>query len=701
MNPAAYLAFLAAALSGALAVAAVARKRRSLASWSFFLGMLLFAVEAACHGISLRQVAPDRIEYWQELAFLTRCLLPAPWLCFSLVYSRGNYRDFLRRWGAGLIVVFLGPLILFAVFGTDLVSVIAPDPPQEEWWLRALPIARGLNGFLLLTAVMVLTNLERTLRSAIGTMRWRIKFLVLGLAIIFAVRFYARSQGLLFAGHALGLVNLETGALLVGCLLIGAAYVRSGFAEVDVYPSRAVLQTSLTLLLAGVYLFIVGVLAQLVARFGGAEAFRFHSFIVLLGVTLLALLLLSDRFRQKLQFFVSRHFQRPQHDPRTIWTRLTLSLANVVDEERLAQAASRVIADTFQTLSISTWLLDHSQQRLVCVTSTQHEQKGDSETKLEIAAAEFIAASPEELSRPVDMSKAKGPWTKTISAAALGHFGDSGICLPLVAGESRLGLILLADRVGNLPYSIEELDLLKCIGDQIAASLVNARLTREVIAAREIQAFQTMSTFFVHDLKNTASSLGLMLRNLPRHYEDQAFRDDLLRGIGNAADRINQMIRSLSGFRGELQLKPTETDLNRLINETLQQINGAIGELVSTKLQALPTVAVDPDKLQSVITNLLLNARDAVGTDGRILIETRSESSDVVVTVSDNGVGMSETFIKESLFRPFQTTKKKGLGIGMFQSRMIIEAHRGTIDVHSKAGAGTVVELRLPRTGIK
>ena len=131
---------------------------------------------------------------------------------------------------------------------------------------------------LLLGSVLILMNLERTLRSAVGTGRWRIKFLVLGLGVIFGVRIYTRSQALLYSGNMLALGSVETGALLLGCLLMGTAYFRRGFGEVDVYPSRAVLHTSLTVLLTGSYLLIVGLLAQIVARLGGPSNFALSGF---------------------------------------------------------------------------------------------------------------------------------------------------------------------------------------------------------------------------------------------------------------------------------------------------------------------------------------------------------------------------------------------------------------------------------------
>ena len=102
----------------------------------------------------------------------------------------------------------------------------------------------------------------------------------------------------------------------------------------------------------------------------------------------------------------------------------------------------------------------------------------------------------------------KEEWAENLKRVTAAQFrkGGSRICLPLSAGDRWLGYAILADRVNGLPYTIEELDLLKCIGDQIAAMLLNLRLTDELMLAKELEAFQTMSAFFVHDLKNATSS---------------------------------------------------------------------------------------------------------------------------------------------------------------------------------------------------
>jgi hypothetical protein len=240
------------------------------------------------------------------------------------------------------------------------------------------------------------------------------------------------------------------------------------------------------------------------------------------------------------------------------------------------------------------------------------------------------------------------------------------------------------------------MDLLKCIGEQVAASLLKLRLTEEIMERKELEAFQAMSAFLIHDLKNAASTLGLMLENLPTHFDNPAFRQDAFRGIGSAASRINDLIKRMNALRHELLLKPAELDLNLVVTEALASLNGTLDTSLITKFDQIPTISADQQQLQSVFTNLLLNARDAVGMNGRIMVETARQGEWVALSVSDNGCGMTEQFIKNSLFRPFRSTKKKGLGIGMFQSKTIVEAHHGKIHVESELGVGTTFRVMLP-----
>ncbi|HEU0272987.1 MAG TPA: XrtA/PEP-CTERM system histidine kinase PrsK [Candidatus Udaeobacter sp.] len=699
MSPNTLLALTAGMFSAALAAVAAVRKQRSLATWCFSAGMMTFAMASLFGAIATDALVPQEAAFWESLSLVAKSFLPGVWLTFSLAYSRANYREFLIRSRWLVIAAFLIPVLSLVSIYRPFFSVVAYNPPLDGWGLRLNEPAKILNVLILVSTVLILTNIERTFRAAVGTMRWRIKFLVLGLGVVFGARIYTQSQAVLFSEYNPSQFNVETIALLMGCALIAVAYVRSGFSEIDVYPSRAVLHTSATVLLTGAYLIIIGVLAQIVARFGGGASFPFAAFVVLLGVVALGVLLLSDRARQSLQLFVSRHFKRPQHDFRRIWARFSQCLSIALDETALGAIASRAISETFGALSVSTWLVDNRGERLVRVSSTSAADpaNGDHLTSW-ITVKELNSTDLIKLSEPFDLGRAKEEWAEQLMERSSRQFrgGGSPICVPLVGGEHWLGAIVLADRVRGLSYSGEEMDLLKCIGDQVAASLLKLRLTEEIMERKELEVFQTMSAFLIHDLKNAASTLGLMLENLPTHFDKPAFREDALRGIGSAAGRINDLINRMNALRHELRLEAVELDLNAVVTDALSNLNGTLDTKLVTKFDQIPKISADRRHLQSVFTNLLLNARDAVGIDGRITVATTRQGEWVALSVSDNGCGMTEQFIKNSLFRPFRSTKKKGLGIGMFQSKTIVEAHHGKIHVESELGVGTTFRVILP-----
>ena len=506
----------------------------------------------------------------------TKSLLPGIWLCFSLTFSRGDYREFLRRSRLLLGAAFALPVFCAALFHRRLVAVVLRGDPAE-WWIGYDGVAKALCVCLLIATILILMNLERTFRSAVGTMQWRVKFVVLGLGVIFGARIYTLSQALIYSGEAFADSGIETGAILIGCAFMAIGYFRGGFGAIDIYPSRAALHTSLTVLLAGAYLFVVGVLAQVVARSGGAESFQLQALLILLGAAVLAVLLSSNRLRQGIEIFISRHFKRPQHDFREVWSRFTHATGNLLDAQAASDAAAKLISETFDALSVTVWLLDKRAETLTVAASTGRATGESHEISGQIDVMETMRSGLRSIDRPLDLEKAKGEWAEALRSANQPHFAQGGnrVCVPLRASDTFLGFIVLADRVNAVRYTAEEFDLLECIGDQVAATLLNLRLTQDVMLGKELQAFQTISAFFVHDLKNAASTLGLMLKNLPVHFDDPAFREDALRGIGRTADRINQLVSSLSVVRQGLPFHPVEVDLNQLVEEALSGLGRA------------------------------------------------------------------------------------------------------------------------------
>ena len=684
-----FLLPFAAALAALLLAAVSLHQRRAAVAWWFFIaGMIALAADSLFTGLSLYAAQSGDVAGWLAPAFVAKAFAPVLWLGFALTYSRSNYREFLRRWKLALGLFALLPVVVVVV----LVAMRRTEA-ADLWWLRPGPMTTTLNIVHLVALVLILTNLEQTFRSAIGTMRWQIKFVVIGLAITFAARLYVRTQAILYSAPDIAFWSVESSALVLGCAFLAVAYARTRLAESDVYPSLAVLRSSFTVFIVGAYLLVVGVLAQLVSQFGGAELFQFQTVVVILGMAGLAVLLLSDRTRQRIHAYVVRHFSKAQHDSVRVWTLFSRRLAAVNDQTGACAASARLISETFDVLSVTVWLVDEDSNQMTPAASTAQRQSAVADS-----ASRGIAAGLQDRFAPFDLDHVDDPWAEELRRLTPSTFATGGdrLCVPLRSGERMLGAIVLADRVNAAIYTHEELELLTCIADHVTSLLLNVRLANEVARGREIDAFRLMSTFFVHDLKNAASSLNLTLKNLPVHFDDPAFREDALRTIGNTARRIDDMIARLSALRQRPEAVRVEADLNQLVDEALGKVNGMADVTVTKELQPLPRILADREQIQSVVTNLVLNAREATGHGGVIQLRTQNHGKRVLLSVADNGCGMSPVFVKESLFRPFQSTKKRGLGIGLFQCRAIVQAHGGGMQVESEEGKGTTFLVSLP-----
>jgi hypothetical protein len=190
--------------------------------------------------------------------------------------------------------------------------------------------------------------------------------------------------------------------------------------------------------------------------------------------------------------------------------------------------------------------------------------------------------------------------------------------------------------------------------------------------------------------------LSLTMQNLPANYDNPAFRNDTLRVISESVGKMNAMCSRLSLLTRKLDLRQTQTDLNELVTTTLASLNGSVTVSLIQDLRPVPRISVDRDQIQKVLINLVLNATEAVGNPGEIRVSTDQIDGWAVLSVRDNGCGMSKEFIERSLFRPFQTTKSRGMGIGLFHSKKIVEAHHGRIEVESDAGKGSTFRVMLP-----
>jgi putative PEP-CTERM system histidine kinase len=661
------------------AAAALWPRGRGWPGVALFVGMLLLAAERL---IDLRLVAApgDPARLLDSLRL--KSVLPLVWLWFSLVYARANWRDFLYGWRWVLVAAAVVPMLVVAaeVLATGAAGGVHLAAAGKGWVLVVVVLNLGM-----------VANLEKTFRASVGMGRWRIKYVVLGLAVIFGLKLYILSQVLVFAGYPPWLVRLESIGVILGCALLGLGQMRSATRRTDIYPSRTILQGSLTLVLAGAYFLGVGLLAHVAARLGGTESFPVQALVVLLGIVGLAVMLLSDRVRSSTRQIISRHFRRAEHDFRRIWTDFTRRTASVLDAAELGMNAAEVISASFNVLGVTVCRVAANRGGLDCLHSTAERASGEA---LGLGVQDFAAIARRQRPFPLEADQAR--WAVALRAWCPRKFAHGGprLVVPLVSSEQLVGLVVLSDRVNGVAYSGEEIDLLKCIADQLAGGLLNCALSEEVLQARQLEAFQTVSAFFVHDLKNAANGLNLMLRNLPVHFEDAEFRADAMRGVGLTVARINQLIFKLS------HLRDTEADAQgEAVRLDLLCAEVVVAEWpgdsrVECELEPVGWQELDAEAIKSVLRNLVGNALEAGAQ--RVRVGTRRQARGVLLVVSDDGCGMSAAFQRDFLFRAFHTTKASGLGVGMFQCRKIVTAHGGSIKVESAPGRGTRVAVFLP-----
>ena len=352
-------------------------------------------------------------------------------------------------------------------------------------------------------------------------------------------------------------------ALLLACIMIGRSLSRAGMLDLDLYLSHSVIYNSFTVLIVGAYFIAVGIIAKLAYYFEGTGNLPVAAFLVLVAILGLAVLFLSDKLRYKRKRFVSRHFRRPVYDYQKVWAGFTENTASLTSMKDLCLAVTTLVSHTLDTLSVSLWLIDEQQDRLELGSSTMLTEHQARDTGMYGEMGKGLIKLMSGQSMPVDLAGAEddpiGQFARTYEA----DLQTTGVryCVPLRAAGKLIGIMTLGKRVMDQPLSFQDYELLRTMGDQSAAALLNLRLSEKLRQTKELEAFQVMSAFFMHDLKNLASKLSLVSQNMPKHYDNEEFRQDAMRTVSQSVDKIKGMCSRLSMLSQAIETHPIEMDL--------------------------------------------------------------------------------------------------------------------------------------------
>jgi putative PEP-CTERM system histidine kinase len=628
---------------------------------------------------------PDDLFFWKKFSLAIESSFPPIWFWFTLTYARQIEISSISLFQRLLFAA--SPIFAVFVFLFPVTSFFySPDFDSEK------VLFLGNVGFifylmLLIYLIIPLVNLEMTLKNASYLSRWKIKFELLGAGLLLAVMIFYYSQGLLFRTINMNLVPARTVLLIGAVAMMAYSRVMRGNG-VNVYVSRQILYKSLSLLTVGVYLVGLGLMGEGMKYFG--DWFQRSMVISVAFVAGLGLImtLLSETTRQKVKVFINKNIYRNKYDYRNQWLQFTDRLSSSKNGDDLMRSIISGFCDTFGRVSGALFLLEHEQ-------GTYHQAMGIELEPVPItftegdAAVEFIA-NGKWLSEPQYCCQEIG----NDEQKAFFKAKEISFIIPLFMDERMGGFIVLGRSINSEEsYNHEDFDLMITLARQASSSLLNLRLSEQLSLSREMAALGKVSAFVVHDLKNLVSALTLSLDNAQEYITDPEFQKDLLFTLGNTVTKTNALISRLKNLPEKVTLLRTPVDLLQLAHDTATLVKGN-----NFQVTGAPVIAeVDRDEIQKVALNLMLNAIEATDGKDSVTVEVGVDESPFF-RVKDKGCGITEDFLRNWLFTPFKSTKKKGLGIGLYQCKKIVEAHGGKIEVMSKLDKGSEFTVWLPKT---
>ena len=550
----------------------------------------------------------------------------------------------------------------------------------------------GNTFLMMLLALSGLVMVEQLFRNLPEDSLWNAKPVCLALAAIFIFDLYVFSQGVLFKGLDADALRARpvVHALMVPLLWLATTRHRNWIDKIRV--SRKVVFHSATLVLAGLYMLFIAGVGYYVRFFGGDWGGALQLGLVFVSLVLAIALSVSHSLRAKLRVYLGKNFFRYRFDYREEWLKFTATLSSQADPQEAGQSVVRGLAAMLESPAGALWLLrpDEDQYRQVARWNLPAISQTESQSS---HLVEFMLTTGWVVNLD-EFQSVPGLYPGLQLPSWMQQLAQAWLVVPLWQGKRLLGFVLLARPRTPVDVNWEVTDLLKTAGHQAASLLAQMQTTEALLESRKFEAFTRMSAFVVHDLKNIVAQLSLMVKNAKRLQGNPEFQADMLMTVENSLERMRQLM---------LQLRSSNTpdvpafgvDLTK-VAERLAAEAQQRGRHLKLDLSTPVFTRGERERLERIIGHLVHNAMDATPPEMLVWMRVFREGSQACVEVGDQGCGMAEEFVQTRLFKPFQTTKEAGMGIGSYESFQYVRELGGRISVESEVGKGTVVHLSLP-----
>jgi putative PEP-CTERM system histidine kinase len=601
-------------------------------------------------------------------------------------------------------VVWIGAAVL--LFATPMLVVAGLPAPHATAVLA--------NGGLLM-ALLGLVLLEQIYRNAREGGRYALKFFVIAAGLMFAYDLFLYSQAQLLKGIEPASWDARGFVVMLMVPLLAIAARRNPQWSLNVFVSRHVVFYTTSFIVVGAYLLLMASGGYLIRIYGGTWGRAAQLvFFAGAGVVLLALLA-SSSLRRRLRVFLNKHFYRNKYDYRIEWLRFIQTLSRPEEGIETRDNAVRAIAQIIGSPGGVLFLRSEDGAEFRPVASWP-SQEFDSRRHAPLLPDDEMVAFLAKHQWVIDLAELRetpDAYQNISVPDAIGGQRQLRLVVPLTHGEELIGFAVLADPPPPFQPNFEDRDLLKTVGRHVAVHLAQYEADRRLSESRQFEAYHRLTAFVMHDLKNLAAQLALIVSNAEKHKRNPEFIDDSIATIANSTERMQRLIAQLQ--RREVQSLTRRVSLVEVARVAAERCAVRKPVPMCRAMDDDVWVEADPERLTMVIEHVIRNAQDASSESGTVSVGVTVDGGagdDEVVpngdtsrlrvpmatlTVADRGAGMTREFVQERLFRPFDSTKgSKGMGIGAYQVREYVQSLGGRVDVASDPGAGTRFTVRVP-----
>lgn len=643
--------------------------------------MLLVTASLIWSGLlTLSQVGPS-LPF--EMIMTAELLRLFTWI-YVLQMAEGKYNG---KWYKLSLSNPLGPSFISILFAVALVSVLFIDhiAPWDSGDILLLEFS-----WLLWFSVIGLIAVEQLYRNTPKSEQWNVNFICLSAGTVLIYDFFVFSNAVLTSTidyefwSARGIVN----SLIIPIVVL--AGVRNPNLAPDIHISRTFVFHSTTLLGAGVYLILMATAGFYIKESSGDWGKALQAAFLVAALLLLSVVFFSTSIKTRLKRYLTYSF-RNKFDYREEWNRFSKTLLSHDSELSLYARALKAIAQIIDCYGASLWLAENGR-----FSYKARWRKGLRNSQIETEKSPLVAFIQEK----------KSLFTQDEFVDFCNHSGvtehwfmqseDCWLIVPLWLNDDLFGFVVLRKPIIDTQLDIEDIDLLTTVAHHVSVSLFLQKTDTELQNAQRFKDLNQMTAFLVHDLKTVLSQLSLLVANARQHKENPMFVDDMINTVEHATKKMQRLMQQLQKPVGKTPLVPVDVVL--LLESIIESYRHAkVKPSLAVTEGFRPRVLANSEELSSAIRHIVQNAVESVSHDGWVEVKvTKSENGNFSIDISDNGVGMTQEFISDRLFRPFDSTKGvSGMGVGVYQARDYVRTLSGDMKVSSELGRGTTFSITL------